>query len=260
MRDPAPLVVFPPIATTAEALELLQLESLNDSISGLYIHTHPDRHEASGFSWRGIAEDAIRELSVLGVSEAHFVGIGIGAYVLAELVRHHPDRIRSLVFVASSPADVPDEWRDRDRDTGSSVKGSMDGVVEPTVARWFTSTAVEADEAGVRIARSALRAMEPAVWSDIWEAIATRTTLDDAELSAIRVPVTAVAPLHDPSPNAGRLRRLSEIVPLGRLVYIDGAHMAHLERPGSVRTAIDSHLAWVAAHPARVQPVYWAGE
>jgi len=54
-------------------------------------------------SMRQLAGDVLALLDKLGVRESVFAGCSIGGYVLLELWRQAPERIRSLAFVCSKP-------------------------------------------------------------------------------------------------------------------------------------------------------------
>jgi pimeloyl-ACP methyl ester carboxylesterase len=256
------LVVFPPFAAGPDDLDPLHLDRLDPPVARVDVRHYPGHAGAPrrpGVTFRALADEVADGLAEAGEA-ADVVGVGMGAYIVAELLLHRPERVRSAVVIGSPLGPVPDEWRDRDRELGRSAEGGMAPLVEPTLLRWFTPWAVETGHAGVETARRRLHDLDPAAWNDFWVAIAERSVLDDAAAVAVQVPVTVVAPLHDPSPNPRRLRELARALPLSRLMYVDGPHMLHAERPENVLAAVDSHLAWAAALPRPVRDLYWVGE
>jgi 3-oxoadipate enol-lactonase len=258
----SPVVVFPPMAAAPDDLDPVHLERIDPPPQRLVVHRYPGHGGADrspGISFRAIADQVADDLAETG-GPAHVVGLGMGSYVVAELLLHRPEQVASALVMGSPLGPVPADGRERDRQVGRSAADGMAPIVEPTLARWFTPWAVASGHPGVATARQRLRELDPAVWNDFWGAIAERSVLDDAAAADVRVPVTVVAPLHDPSPNPRRLAELAEALPLSRLVYVDGPHMLHAERPENVLAAVDSHLAWAAALPEPVRGLYWAGE
>lgn len=84
-------------------------------------------------------EDAAGLLVALGISRVHFVGLSMGGMVGQVLATRYPYLLASLVLVDTA-SEVPPEnkgaWQQRIIDARS---GGMDGLVEPTMERWFTA-------------------------------------------------------------------------------------------------------------------------
>lgn len=259
----APLVIFPPVATDPNALDLLELDRIDPAPSRIFQYAYPGhggRPRPEGFTFREVMDEVAAQLEAAGEGPADIAGIGIGAYVLTEFLLHRPELVRSGIVACSPLGPVPDEWRENDRQLGRSARSGMDDLIEPTLRRWFTGHAVDRDIPGIALARERLSDLDPLVWEDIWLAIAGRSTLDADQAARIDKPITIVAPLHDSSPNLRRLRELHDMLPLSRLLYVDGPHMVHLERPLNLLAALDSHLAWLAdGAPPIDSPLYWVG-
>jgi 3-oxoadipate enol-lactonase len=242
----ANLVVFPPLANDPEMLKPLDLAGLPGLAGPPRVYTYPGvggRPRQSGFRFRDAADEMSRAAS--GPLDA--VGLAAGAYALADLLLAAPERVRSVFIACSPPTPVGAERRAADRARAEAARPGMDQVVAATIARWFTPEAVAADAPGVRLARERLLALDPATWADFWLAIAARTTLGSAAVSAIRQPVTIVVPERDMAGGAPGLESLHRQLPLSRIVRIPGPHMVTLECPGPVREAIAGHLAWARA-------------
>jgi pimeloyl-ACP methyl ester carboxylesterase len=113
-----------------------------------------------GYGFPELVGDAVGVLDALDVAAAHVVGLSMGGGIAQVLAVDHPDRVASLVLIATSPAspvegDLPPlapealeyfttlaqpDWSDR-----SSVADHLVGVL-----RWFTTG--EFDEVAVRAA------------------------------------------------------------------------------------------------------------
>ncbi len=59
--------------------------------------------DAPVLSMQQLASDALALLDTLGLVDAVFVGCSIGGYVMLELWRHAPQRMRGLAFICSKP-------------------------------------------------------------------------------------------------------------------------------------------------------------
>jgi pimeloyl-ACP methyl ester carboxylesterase len=248
------VVVLPPIANGAEAMRQLGLERVG--IAHPHVHLFPGqggRERQEGFRFGDLADEVAAEHP----GPVHVVALAIGAYTAAELLLRYPDRVASLFVASSSIGPVDDDARLRDAARGrQALETGMEPLVDDTVSRWFTPAAVAWDHPGVRYARAQLSAMQPAAWNDIWSAIAARATVAPDAAARLSPPVSIVVPTRDVTGAALTLPPLHDQIPRSRLVFVDGPHMLGLERPESLRAAIEEHFAWVEAGGQRVeQPV-----
>jgi pimeloyl-ACP methyl ester carboxylesterase len=124
----------------------------------------------------------------------------------------------------------------------------MAGVIEATLARWFTPAALATvDHAGVAYARRRLEADDPAVFAAFWRALAGHDAR--GRLGAVTVPVTVLGGWEDLATPVDRLLDLARRLPNSRTELLHGPHMLHLERPEAFAAAIGRHLAWAEAQP-----------
>jgi pimeloyl-ACP methyl ester carboxylesterase len=138
------------------------------------------------------ARDVLHTMDRLGFEGAVFVGCSIGGYVMLELWRQDPGRVRAMAFVCSKPqADAPDGRRKR-ADTIAKVRaegvtGLFDAQAQAMVG---TSTRESRPEIAEELRGQMLSAADSIV--AIQAGLATRP--DSLQtVSTIEAPVLAIA-------------------------------------------------------------------
>ncbi len=113
-----------------------------------------------------LADAVVRLLDVLGSDQAHLVGLSMGGMIAQHAAVHHPDRVRSLALLSTSPAfgldgTRPEAWRaarlaplDAGREPGDDAVGAITAIAGPDI-----SAAAVAEQAAAmeRITGPALR-------------------------------------------------------------------------------------------------------
>ncbi|MFG2406770.1 4-carboxymuconolactone decarboxylase [Streptomyces brevispora] len=189
----------------------------------------------------GVAElgaQVLRLADALRIGRFGYAGISLGGAVGTWLAVHHPDRITSLALVCSSARfGEPQAWRERARLVRTEGIGP---VAETAAGRWFT-----ADFAGNPAARAVLddlRAVDPEAYARLCEALAAHDLR--GELAGITAPTLVVAGREDPATPVAHARELADTIPGSTLIELPGAsHLAGVERPEPVRTALLNHFA-----------------
>jgi pimeloyl-ACP methyl ester carboxylesterase len=173
----------------------------------------------------------------------HLAGCSMGGMIALNAAVRRPDRVRSVLVACTGAAADPAVMEQRAADAEAT---GMDGVLEVTLARWFTAAALaEEGNPGVAYGRERLLALDPGAFADGWRAIATHDVV--AALPAIGVPVTALAGSDDSASPVARSRQIADNVPGARFVEIEGPHMMCLERPQAFGEVLAAHLAWADA-------------
>jgi pimeloyl-ACP methyl ester carboxylesterase len=168
-------------------------------------------------------------------------GVSLGGMVAQHVAVRHPQRVQSLLVACTGASADPATMEQR---AARVLADGMAGVLEETLARWFTpaALAVRPEPPGVAYARRTLLALEPACFADGWLAIAGHDIV--ARLGEIAVPTSALAGSADAASPVSRMQQISERVPGARFVVLDGPHMLHLERPVEFAAALSEHLRW----------------
>ncbi|WP_329140160.1 3-oxoadipate enol-lactonase [Streptomyces sp. NBC_01476] len=178
----------------------------------------------------------------LGVERFAYAGISLGGAVGLHLAVHHPDRVTSLAVVCSSARfGDPAGWQER----AALVRGKgTQAVAEATAGRWFTP-AFAAHQAAVTMIAD-LRAADPAGYSACCDALAAYDLR--GELTAITAPTLVLAGRQDPATPPAHSRQLADGIAESTLLELPGAaHLAPVEQPDAVLTALQGHFTPTAA-------------
>jgi pimeloyl-ACP methyl ester carboxylesterase len=170
-------------------------------------------------------------------------GCSMGGMIALNVAVRHPGRVRSVLVACTGAAADPAVMEQRAADAEAN---GMAGVLEVTLARWFTPAALADDgHPGVAYARERLLALAPEAFADGWRAIGTHDVV--AQLPQIGVPTTALAGSDDSASPVARSRLIADSVPGAHFVELEGPHMMPLERPDAFGAALADHLARVGA-------------
>lgn len=192
-----------------------------------------------------LAGDVLALLDATGVNEAVFTGCSIGGYVLLELWRRAPERVRGLAFVCSKAQ--PDAEANRERRAGIIAEARaggretlFDGMQTLVGA---TARARRPAIAGEMRARMTLTAEALAA---VQAGLATRPD-SVPTIGAIDVPVLAIAGGEDGSITVAEMEAF-KAAPGGCAFHVveDAGHFAAYEQPGRVAALMQPWLAQFA--------------
>ncbi len=188
---------------------------------------------------RAFAEDVLEHVS----GPLDIVGISLGGAVAQHIALERPRRVNSLCLVACGAGGKGGAEQIRQAELVESR--GIEGVIEPTLKRWFSPAALRVDHPGVQYARDALGRNPAAAFAASWRALSHHSTV--TRLSGIRCPTTVIHAVADAAASEEDRRVLVEGIPHARFRRIDGPHMAQLENPHAVRDELEQHLAWARA-------------
>jgi pimeloyl-ACP methyl ester carboxylesterase len=192
-----------------------------------------------------LAADVAGLIEVLGLQSAHLVGISLGGMIVQLAAIEHPERVRSLVSIASTTGDgsvgapkpealaalftPPGTTRDEVAEHAvalSRVIGSPDFDLDDEWLRWRAGLAFD-------------RGLDPDGVSR--QAAAAFTAVDRTErLGAVRVPALVVHGSSDPLVDVSGGEATAAAIPDAELLVIDG--MGH-DLPPGVWTRIADAIA-----------------
>jgi 3-oxoadipate enol-lactonase len=184
--------------------------------------------------------DVVALWDALRIERSHFVGLSIGGMTGIGLALDHPDRLLSLA-ACDCRADAPEFFRNMwdQRQAIVDAKG-LEGIVEPTIATWFSEAARAANPALIERVRAMIRGASHEGYLGCGDAL---KRLDyKRRLSDIRTPTLMIVGDAD-GPHPQEMRAMAELVPGARLVEIGPAgHLSNLEQPAAFNQALTRFL------------------
>lgn len=184
-----------------------------------------------------IADAVAALLDRVGAGRVAYAGVSMGGAVGTTLALRHADRIGRLALCCTSARfGDPAGWHER----AARVRaGGLEPLFETFLGRWFAPGYAGP---GVEATRAMLAAVDPEGYAACCEALAAFDVRD--RLGQVRVPTLVLAGEEDVATPPEHAEELARGIPDAALVLVPGAaHLANLERPETVSTAIAGHLA-----------------
>jgi 3-oxoadipate enol-lactonase len=194
----------------------------------------------------GIAE----WIALLGNGPVDMVGLSFGGMVAQHLTLDHPELVRTLTLLDTSPAfgldgvTTPESWLDsrvraiRDPDPSApGVEAVVAGLVGTKASDDVQATMVES-----------MRAVPPATLEAACRALVQHDTRD--RLQQITAPVLVMVGAEDTETPPSYAEAIANRIPSAELVVVPGAgHLLNLEQPDLVNARLREH--WSASKEAR---------
>jgi 3-oxoadipate enol-lactonase len=208
----------------------------------------------SDFSMADYADSVLDLATALGIDRAVFAGVSMGGYIVFEIARHAPERVRGLILIDTrEAADAPDARENRLRTADEVRQKGISIVVDSMLPKMLTAATLGADGRAAGIARRIMSASSPAGVIAALHAMAARPD-SSALLPSIAVPVLVVAGESDSITPPADAQRMAAAIPNAELAIVpDAAHLSNLERPDFFNRAVegflDRHFGRSAAGP-----------
>jgi 3-oxoadipate enol-lactonase len=186
------------------------------------------------YSIARLGHDALAILDHLGIEKAHWCGLSKGGMVGQWVATHARKRFDRIVLANTAAKMGPPElWNGR---VANVRANGMEGLVQPTLERWFSPGFRTSDTATVAKVSEMLKTTPPLGYANACAAI---RDMDQREaIRSVTNPVLVVIGKVDPAtpPAAGRL--IAEAIPGAQAVELDAAHLSNLEQPEAFTTVV----------------------
>jgi YbgC/YbaW family acyl-CoA thioester hydrolase len=191
---------------------------------------------ADGYSVACYADDIVQVLDTLGLDRAVICGLSLGGYILFELLRRHPGRVRAAVFCnTKATPDSADARRGRDEMATLAEKEGTAAVAERLLPQLLAAATFAAQPEVVAHVREMIsRTPVPGL---VGALRALRDRPDSTPtLGTIGVPTLVIAGAEDKIAPPDTMRAMAQAIPGGgggaQFAVIPAAgHLAPLEQP-----------------------------
>jgi len=193
------------------------------------------------YSFEQLTADLTGLLDALKIGRTHFLGLSMGGMIGQYFALAAPQRLNKLV-IANSTSRIPPEagplWDER---IAIARAQGCAGVVEGTLARWFTPgfRAAQPDA----VARIAAQIRNTPAAGYIGCASAIRALDITAKIGAIAAPTLVIAGADDPGTPPAMSEVIASTIPGARLEIIPSAsHLSCIEQPEIFKQLVANFL------------------
>ena len=190
-----------------------------------------------------LADSLLGLLDRLGLDRVHLIGHSMGGMVAQEFAASRPERVRTLVLSATSPAFGRPDGDFQKRFVEARIAPLENGMTMADLADEMVETMLgpSADAEGAAIARRSMAAVPEATYR---AAIACLVTFDRRDaLSGYTMPVLVLAGETDSNAPAPMMEKMAGRIPGADYVCMPGTgHLGNLEDPEAFNEAVGSFL------------------
>ena len=189
------------------------------------------------------AKSVIHLLDHLGISQAVFVGLSMGGYILFSIYRHYANRVKGLVL-ADTRAQADSEEGKAGRRSMAEVafKDGASAIADIMLPKLLAPTTFQHQpELVEQVRQMILQTPESGIVVDL-VAMAARPDSTDL-LSMITCPTLVIVGEKDQATPVEESQYITQRIPEARLVIIpEAGHLSNFEQPAAFNQAIQSFL------------------
>lgn len=186
----------------------------------------------------GLANDVVAVMDAASIETAAIAGVSLGGMIAMQLALDHPARVNALALVCTSATMDSTAWADRIAKVRAEGTAA---IADLAMGRFLSPGYVRTHPAIAEGLRGALVAMADAGYAGCGAAIRDMALIE--RLPGIGVPVLVVAGDRDTStPYAGHGEHLVAAIPGAQVVHLDAAHLAPIESPAALASALTRFL------------------
>ena len=167
-----------------------------------------------------MARDVVRLLDHLKIPRAHVLGYSLGGFIASRLATLHPDRLISVVYVASLPLRTNDPFMDKFAEESISELESDLPFKSLAIALQPPGSKPPSDEEIRKAVAPLVAANDVKALAALWRGYRT-LMISPQELSAVKVPSIVITGSADV--NAAGVPELNKTQPQIRTVVVEGA-------------------------------------
>jgi pimeloyl-ACP methyl ester carboxylesterase len=194
-----------------------------------------------------LAADILALLDYLHLPEAIFAGCSIGGYMLLEIWRQAPKRVRGLAFVCSKPQPDAEASLSRRAATIAQAKDGKSAMLFDGMAQTLISQTAREQHPEIVSELRARMTLTPEALVAVQAGLATRPD-SVPTVTTITVPVLAIAGGEDPGITAAEMEAFRD-APGGCTFHLlaDAGHFAAYEQPQKVVALLTGWLRQIEA-------------
>ena len=204
---------------------------------------HGGTQATSGdYSFPLLIGDLLALWDTLGIKRSSLIGLGLGGAIAIGVGVEHSDRLEKLIPCCCRAVMTPDFAAIWPGFVATVKRLGMEGMVEPTVQRWFTDDFKAANPQVLDGVRRMIRGTDPLGY---YGCIAAFLTLDfSAGLHRVTAPTLFVSGANDHLGGPPAIMAdLAARVPGARHMSVpDAAHIANIQNPSGFNAAIGEFL------------------
>jgi 3-oxoadipate enol-lactonase / 4-carboxymuconolactone decarboxylase len=190
-----------------------------------------------------LADDLAGLLDALAIPTAHVVGLSLGGMTAQALAAAHPERVESLVLMATAAYLPPAEGWDQRAQTVRAQ--GMGALVDVVMQRWFTADTVALAPELVKPVRDRFSSLDPRGYAVT--CLAIRDMDLRSRIGAIKVPTLVVAGEDDPATPIEMAEEIARLIPHAELTVVpEAAHLIAVEQAEQVNILLALFLGRVA--------------
>ena len=193
----------------------------------------------------GALADRLAEfLDGLGIDSLHLAGQSIGGMIAIEFALRYPDRVKSLILIATTSAFGGRDDSFRNEFLKTRLAPLETGRTMPDLAREFVPQIVgsKAGREAINSAVGSMSRIEPDSYRQVISCLVTFDRRDDIERLAC--PVCLIAGSEDRNAPARTMERMAASIARSQFHVVEGAgHLVNLEAPGETNAIIENFLS-----------------
>lgn len=194
------------------------------------------------YTFDQLTGDVLALYDALSIERADFLGLSLGGMTGLALAIRAPEKVGKLIC-CDARAQAPEPYKAMwDGNIARLHEVGIDGMVEPTIGRWFTAPYLEAPEnaAVLDVVRSMIKGTSPAGYEGVARLL---QTLDlQGQLASIKSETLYVTGEADMAAPVAAMQEMADLTGVTLTVIPNAAHLSSIEQPEAFIDAVSAFL------------------